>query len=411
MAEAPGDGGCFAIFDHFNLEVAALAVGSGAIALNQGDLGLAQGCGFAQLASGKVFVKLFHEFAGAAVIDLPERGDRGFGPTGLELVAESEDFFAIGAEVATEAGFAGAEDDEIKVIQAPAFDVAEGGVGGGTEEDKGAFDFFGDEAGVGGEVEDVVVAEFGADVGEAEVVAVEDAGAGLEGLDGLDFVAGVGETAEAKFVAAEGDRGGAVADRASEDFGNMGRWGGEIGEGLGGDVVDGVAFDEPLGAIVEGGEGDVAQLGVGGVDQGLGVAGFEVGFEGFDQPVVEFLGDRFGVLGGVLEGGAEVFDGGVEIGAFDVDGAAQGWSVGGGDDQFEAIVENEGINQDGVEFFEVIAEGVETAGIDGLAEDFGGEGCEEFLDVGTIEELIKLLIEFFLQFDQAIDFLLLRLCP
>ena len=57
-----------------------------------------------------------HEDLGAAVIDLPEGGDRGFCTTRLELVAESEDFFAPCAEVAAESSFAGAEDDEIEVI-------------------------------------------------------------------------------------------------------------------------------------------------------------------------------------------------------------------------------------------------------------------------------------------------------
>lgn len=79
-------------------------------------MGLAEGCGFGEFAFGKVGVKLFHEFAGAAVVDLPEGDDRGFGSTGLELVAESEDFFAPCAEVAAESGFAGAEDDEIEVV-------------------------------------------------------------------------------------------------------------------------------------------------------------------------------------------------------------------------------------------------------------------------------------------------------
>ena len=184
--------------------------------------------------------------------------------------------------------------------------------------------------------------------------------------------------------------------------------GGEIGEGLGGDVVDGVALGEPLGAVVEGGDRDVAQLGVGGVDQGFGITGFEVGFEGFDEPVVEFLGDRFGVLFWVLEDGAEVGDGLVEFIAFDVDGAAQGWGIGCGDDEFKAIVENEGINQDSVEFFQVVAQGIETGGIDGLAEGFGAEGGDEFLNIGAIEECVELLVEFDLQLDEAIDFLLLE---
>lgn len=178
-------------------------------------------------------------------------------------------------------------------------------------------------------------------------------------MDRFDFVVGVGESVEAKVVAIEGDRDGAVADRACEDFWGFAGCGGEIGEGLGGDVVNGVALGEPLVAVVEGGEGDVAELGIGGVDEGLGLAGFEIGFEGFDEPVVEFLGDRFGVLGGVLEGGAEVLEGGVEFFAFDVDGTAQGWGIGCGDNQFEPIVENEGINQDGVEQFEFTTEGIE----------------------------------------------------
>ena len=60
---------------------------------------------------------------------------------------------------------------------------------------------------MGGEVKDVVVAEFRGDVVEAEGVAVEDAGGGLELLDGLDFFGGVGESAEVEGVGAEGDRG------------------------------------------------------------------------------------------------------------------------------------------------------------------------------------------------------------
>ena len=68
----------------------------------------------------------------------------------------------------------------------------------------------------------------------------------MEGLDRFDFVVGVGESFEAKVVAVEGNRYGAVANRACEDFWGFAGCGGEIGEGLGGDVVDSVALGEPL---------------------------------------------------------------------------------------------------------------------------------------------------------------------
>ncbi len=230
----------------------------------------------------------------------------------------------------------------------------EGGVGLVAEDDEGVFGVAGDEGGVGGvggEVEDVVVAEFGFDVGEGEAVVFGDAGGGLERLDRFDFAGGEGKALEVdRFAARDRDGGGVITDRTGEDFGCVVGLGGEVGEGLGGDVVDGVALGEPLGAVVEGGEGDVAQLGVGGVDEGLGMGLGEVGFEGFDQPVVEFLGDRFGVAGGVLEDGTVVFDGDVEFFAFDWDGAAEGWRVGGGDDQFEAVFGDERGDDDGVEF-------------------------------------------------------------
>jgi hypothetical protein len=54
-----------------------------------------------------------------------------------------------------------------------------------------------------------------------------------------------------------------------------------------------------------------------------------------------------------LQGSAEVKNSLVEFFAGDLDGATQGGRVGGGDDEFEAIVEDEGVEEDGVEVAEV----------------------------------------------------------
>lgn len=72
------------------------------------------------------------------------------------------------------------------------------------------------------------------------------------------------------------------------------------------DVIDAVALGEPLLAIMEGSEGDIAQLAIGGVDDVLDVGLFQVGFQGLDQPAVEFLSGGFGIAFWVLQGSAEV---------------------------------------------------------------------------------------------------------
>lgn len=201
---------------------------------------------------------------------------------------------------------------------------------------------------------------------------------------------------------------GGIGECACQNRGLSGGLVVEFGEGFGGDVVDAVALDQPLFAVgllavVEGGEGDVAELSVGGIDDGLDVGLGEVGFDGFDQPVVEFLGGLGGVAAGVLQGLAEGEDGLVEFGFADVDGAAEGWGVGGGDDEFEAIVEDEGIEEGGVEGFEVVLQACEVFEGEALAEDVGFELVEEGGDGGAGGELIELLIEFGLQLEELIN--------
>ena len=70
--------------------------------------------------------------------------------------------------------------------------------------------------------------------------------------------------------------------------------GGEIGEGLGGDVVDSVALGEPLGAVVEGGDRDVAGDVIEGEEEmEIGILG-NFGLEGGgNEPVVELLAGGF----------------------------------------------------------------------------------------------------------------------
>ncbi len=74
---------------------------------DEGGLGELEGVGFG-VALFEGGVEGAHEDFGAAVIDFPEGGDRRFGTTGLELVAETEDFRAVGGVAfAAKSGFAG----------------------------------------------------------------------------------------------------------------------------------------------------------------------------------------------------------------------------------------------------------------------------------------------------------------
>ena len=67
-------------------EAAAIACGSCVVALDEGELGLAEGFGFGEFACGEVFVELLHELAGAGVVDAPEGGEDGFSVLGEEVV-------------------------------------------------------------------------------------------------------------------------------------------------------------------------------------------------------------------------------------------------------------------------------------------------------------------------------------
>ena len=78
--------------------------------VDQGELGGLEGLGFGlTLLEGEV--KAGHQLLGGAVVYLPEGSDRGFCTAILELVAESENFFSIGSEVAAESGFAGTKNN------------------------------------------------------------------------------------------------------------------------------------------------------------------------------------------------------------------------------------------------------------------------------------------------------------
>ena len=66
----------------------------------------------------------------------------------------------------------------------------------------------------------------------------------------------------------------AIGGGSGEDFGWFVGARSEVGEGGGGDVVDAIFFDQPLVAVMEGGEGNIAQLSIGGIDNGLDVGCF-----------------------------------------------------------------------------------------------------------------------------------------
>lgn len=88
MAEVAGDRLGLSIWGWYcEVEAASIACGSGVVALDEGELGLAEGFGFGEFACGEVFVELLHELAGADVVDAPEGGEDGFCVLGEEVVA------------------------------------------------------------------------------------------------------------------------------------------------------------------------------------------------------------------------------------------------------------------------------------------------------------------------------------
>ena len=104
---------------------------------------------------------------------------------------------------------------------------------------------------------------------------------------------------------------------------------------------------------MEGGEGNVAYGAVGGEDEMFDICGFEFGFEGFDEGVVEGLAGGFeGIdVAGVFELVAELGDGGGEGFGSDVgfkgsegDAALVGFE---GEEKLDFVFEDERIDEDG----------------------------------------------------------------
>ena len=95
--------------------------------------------------------------------------------------------------------------------------------------------------------------------------------------------------------------------------------------------------------------------------------------------------------------------GGVKVG----DGAADGWAVGGGEDEFEAVFENEGIEEGGVGFAQVVAQGGEVFEGQGALEGFATELVEKGLDGVAVDEAIELAVDLFFEVEEFLEALVL----
>ena len=129
---------------------------------------------------------------------------------------------------------------------------------------------------------------------------------------------------------------------------------------------------------MEGGEGNVAYGAVGGEDEMFDICGFEFGFEGFDEGVVEGLAGGFESVdvAGVFELGAELGDGGGEGFGGDVgfkgsegDTALVGFE---GEEELDFVFEDEGIDEDGAVLGVDDATGFFVEGFGGESGAFGG---------------------------------------
>ena len=197
----------------------------GAIALEEGKLGLVESFGFGDFSGGELGVEVAHEEGGGGVVDEPEGGHDGFCAAAEEEMPESGDFHAFCGHAAF-SGFAGAEDDEVSACEVfHAFDRGNGQFFAVSEEEEGVVGVFGEGA-VGGDVEDAVVGDVFAEGGFGEVL-VEALHAGEDFVDAVEFALDGGEGTEAS------DR---LGDAKSED-GVFGERGGEFvgGVGLGGE--------------------------------------------------------------------------------------------------------------------------------------------------------------------------------
>ena len=151
---------------------------------------------------------------------------------------------------------------------------------------------------------------------------------------------------------------------------------------------------------MEGGEGNVADGTVGGEDEMFDIGGFEFGFEGFDEGVVEGLAGGFELadVAGFFElvaeagnGGGEGFGGDVGFKGSKDDAALVGFE---GEEELDFVFEDEGIDEDGAVLSVDDAAGfvVEFFGVEAGA--FGGV---------VIGEEFTLRFEFFV--DGGIEFI------
>jgi hypothetical protein len=229
--------------------------------------------------------------------------------------------------------------------------------GGAVAEDEiGLAGFGGDKFAVGGEVDNVGAlgeeAVFEAFAGEVAIepgAAGEAAGGGaLSGENALEFGGDEGEAIEAAGGAFEGD---GLGEAEAEDFGLVREFVFGVGELGSEDVGEGEALDQVLLAVVEGGHGNVVGGAIGYKDQVFDFIFAEFGLEFFgEEALIELFAcllDGVEVVGG-LEGSAELTDEFGELGfAEGTFGLAEDSAFGGPEDA-GFVLEDEGIDQDGV---------------------------------------------------------------
>lgn len=147
--------------------------------------------------------------------------------------------------------------------KAPAFDIGQGDSFPIAKQNVGVVQPAGVKGRVGGQMDDVVVIHFKNQAGFKGLVEPGD-GIWDQAGQGFDFWPGVGKAVvgnsaipHLKLVAALGKDGGQYAQIAL--IGDVV----EIGQAGGGDVVDAVALNQPVVAVVQGGQGHVAQPQIG----------------------------------------------------------------------------------------------------------------------------------------------------
>ena len=120
-----------------------------------------------------------------------------------------------------------------------------------------------------------------------------------------------------------------------------------------GDGADCVALAQVLFSVVEGGKGKVADGAVGGEDEMFDICGFEFGFKGFDEGLVEGLAggfdgvdvaEVFELVAKLGDGGGEGFCGDVGFKGSEGDAALVGFE---GEEELDFVFEDERIDEDG----------------------------------------------------------------